>query len=79
MLKFITTIFLSCFFASHSKYIDTPEPRTWIEHNQIIVLPSDWYWGSVDGENFLTKNLNQHLTTILRKLLGARRREFTCR
>ena len=61
MWKFLLTIFLSCFFASHSKYIDTPEPRTWIEHNQIIVLPSDWYWGSVDGENFLTKNLNQHL------------------
>ena len=61
MLKLI--LFFSLFTFGFGKYLNTPEPKTWIraQPDDTGVLPSSWYWGSVDGKNFLTKNLNQHL------------------
>ena len=32
-------------------------------HTQLRVadLPSDWFWGDINGTNFLTENRNQHI------------------
>ena len=56
MIRLLLTLFSVC-----ARYIDTSEPKTWIEPKSYDVLPDSWYWGNVSGKNFLTKNLNQHL------------------
>jgi len=59
MWKFITLC--SLFVLGHGRYIDTPEPKIWVENMIHDTLPDSFFWGNVNGNNFLTKNLNQHL------------------
>jgi len=62
MWRYITTIFLSglSIFGS-AEYTGAAEPKLWLEYRNLDALPSSWYWGDIDGNSFLTKNLNQHL------------------
>ena len=66
MTKLIGFIFLTSLANSHGRlteYIEK-EPRTsWLEQDtaEYWDLPESWYWGDVNGTNFLTKNLNQHI------------------
>ena len=59
MWKFITLC--SLFVLGSGRYIDTPEPKIWVENDVCDTLPSSFFWGDVNGKNYLTKNLNQHL------------------
>ena len=59
MWKFLT--FCSFFVLGHGRYIDTPEPKIWVENEISETLPDSFFWGDVNGKNYLTKNLNQHL------------------
>ena len=41
-----------------NSFITTPQPKDYLSSNY---LPTNWDWRDVDGTNFCTKNLNQHI------------------
>ena len=59
----LTTLLLFAFFAakSTSTYVQIDPRDTWEETTLDEDLPDAWYWGDVEGTNYLTKNLNQHI------------------
>ena len=53
--------FINFFMFGSARYIDTSEPKIWLENNICNKLPISFNWGNVGGKNYLTKNLNQHV------------------
>ncbi|EJK77641.1 hypothetical protein THAOC_00513 [Thalassiosira oceanica] len=45
---------------AHDKPEDysSPLPHDYIQDDEV---PRSWHWGNVDGKNFLTHQLNQHI------------------
>ena len=73
--------FLSLGLTRPSEFIQL-EPRNYNWTTDLctdVTLPDQWYWGDVNGTNYLTKNLNQHIPQILWILLGTRRPQFSRR
>ena len=59
-----TSFFLGALLATtavhHAGYIQKISPRTYaVSPSQ--PLPKEWDWGDVNGTNYLTKSLNQHI------------------
>ena len=55
--------FLSLGLTRPSEFIQL-EPRNYNWNSTLAedsTLPEQWYWGDVNGTNYLTKNLNQHI------------------
>jgi len=62
MFRLCGIIFALLIAPLSGKYIQQDIRDNWYNHKiDQLELPATWYWGDVDGVNYLTKNLNQHL------------------
>ena len=52
--------------AAHTGFIQKMSPRPYAI-SPPLSLPKAWDWGDVDGTNYLTKSLNQHIYNTLPK------------
>ena len=61
----LTTLLLFAFFAakSTSTYVQIDPRDTWEETTLDEDLPDAWYWGDVEGTNYLTKILRFQCNT----------------
>ena len=57
--SFIVSI-LAVATAAHTGFIQKVSPRAYVV-SPPLSLPKEWDWGDVDGKNYLTKSLNQHI------------------
>jgi len=62
MFRLCGIIFALLIAPLSGKYIQQDIRDNWYNHKiDQLEIPATWYWGDVDGVNYLTKNLNQHL------------------
>jgi len=58
-MRFLYFLTLLCF--AQATYIPTESHKEWATIQSTKTLPLSWNWGNVNGINYLTKNLNQHI------------------